>query len=186
MRRNVLTLPCSLPILQAGMALINYQVRSALVVDEEGQLTGILSLQDVNRAIARWEQYSQTHPEDGDVFLDQQVGDICTKDLLYAYIDESVADALTRMAARGLRQLPVVDRTNPHHILGLLEKEQVELACSMAITRETLRPYLDLSSKAEPLSLAYSSRVHLTRTHLFSSPNGGKHHQHTADKDGDR
>jgi H+/Cl- antiporter ClcA/CBS domain-containing protein len=153
MHRSVLTLPCSLPVLQAGISLTNHQVRTALVVDEDDQLAGILSLQDINRAVARWEQYNQTHAEDNLSILHQRVADICTKDVLYAYVDEPVAEALTRMAARGLRQLPVVDRANPHHILGLLDREQIDLTCSLAVTRESLRPYLNIIAKIEPIGL---------------------------------
>jgi CBS domain-containing protein len=74
------------------------------------------------------------------------VSTVCTTDILYTYQDEPVTDALDRMAARGLHQLPVVDRDNPHHILGLLEQEGITLACNLALTRLTLTPYL-----SEPL-----------------------------------
>ncbi|HEY9908417.1 MAG TPA: chloride channel protein [Thermosynechococcaceae cyanobacterium] len=148
MHQNFLTLASSLPVLQAGFALTRHRLHSALVVDELGELTGIVTLQDINRTIARWQPRSElirvAEPE-------QTLGDICTQDVLYVYEDEKIAEAVSRMAARGLRQLPVVDRQNSRRILGLLEKDRIALTCSLAATREALSPYLiGSSSSTEP------------------------------------
>jgi CBS domain-containing protein len=84
----------------------------------------------------------------------QPVSEICTSELLYAYKDELVTDAIDRMAARGLRQLPVVDREQPHQILGLLEQEKIALACSLATTRKALRQHLETALDPETEKLA--------------------------------
>lgn len=146
MHQNFLTLPRSLSVLQAGVALTQHQSHSALVVNEASQLTGIVTLQDVHRAISRWETYSQTHAIAGLPqmhLMEQTLDDICTKDLLSAYKDEPIHEALARMSARGLRQLPVVDRDKPNHIVGLLEKDEIALTCSLAVMRQSLHPYLE-------------------------------------------
>ncbi len=146
MHQNFLTLPRSLSVLQAGVALTQHQSHSALVVNEASQLTGIVTLQDVHRAISRWETYRQTHAIAGLPqihLMEQTLDDICTKNLLSAYKDEPIHEALARMSARGLRQLPVVDRDNPHHIVGLLEKDEIALTCSLAVMRQSLHPYLE-------------------------------------------
>ncbi|MEO8892517.1 MAG: hypothetical protein ABI417_13445, partial [Coleofasciculaceae cyanobacterium] len=52
------------------------------------------------------------------------------------------ADALDRMAARGLHQLPVVERDNLYRVLGVLEQEGIELACNLAATKEVVRQHL--------------------------------------------
>ena len=155
MHQNFLTLPSSLPVLQAGLALTQHQLHSAFVVDQSNQLTGIVTLQDINRAIVRWQQHSQSAAD-----LDacptspsQTLEEICTQDVLYTYEDEKISEAVSRMAARGLRQLPVVDRKNPQQILGLLEKDRISLACSLATTKETLRPYLNLPTSTESVAL---------------------------------
>lgn len=150
MRSDFLTLPSSLPVLQAGVALTRHLSRSALVVDEAAHLIGIVTLQDINRVAALWRQCDQS--SDAALALtNQRVGDICTQDVLYAYEDESIADAVARMAARGLRQLPVVERSNPHDILGVLDHERISLMCSLAVTQEALRPHIKAVS--EPVSL---------------------------------
>jgi CBS-domain-containing membrane protein len=74
---------------------------------------------------------------------------ICTKDLLCAYKDEAIHDAFVRMSARGLRQLPVVDRTDPRHILGLLEQEKITLVCSLTLMQQSLHAYLESASTIE-------------------------------------
>ncbi len=145
MHRNILILPESTNALQAGLALTRHQIRSALVVDDMNQLSGIVTLQDIRRAALQLEQEVNLHLEqECPASLScQTVSEICTKDLLYAYEDEPTSEALARMAARGLRQLPVVQRDDPRHVLGLLEQEQISLACSLAMTQQVLRPYVD-------------------------------------------
>jgi H+/Cl- antiporter ClcA len=161
MHQEFLTLSSTLPVLQAGLSLTRQQLHSALVVDETNQLVGIVTLQDINRTIARWEQYLQNQPEQevSPSLPTLKLGDICTQDVLYAYEDEPISEAVARMAARGLRQLPVVDRENSQQILGLLEQERIALVSSLAITRESLRPYLKLLTTSEPLSLSTPKKI---------------------------
>ncbi|EKQ70106.1 chloride channel protein EriC [Leptolyngbyaceae cyanobacterium JSC-12] len=150
MRPEFVSMPGSLSVLDGGMLLTCRQVRSALVLDELENLIGIVTLQDVNRAIAALENGSvlPIKPlENSSGAL--TIADICTKDILVAYPDELLADATARMAARGLRQLPVVDRENPNLILGMLDQENIALASSLAITQQALERYA-LSSKPLP------------------------------------
>ena len=121
----------SMSIFNAGLILTRKRQRSALVVDQEQQLVGIITLQDINRAIAIGTTNSQ-------YLCDTSLEDVCTKEVLYTYADESIADALVRMGARGLHQLPVVDRLSPQTIVGLLEQDSIALACAIATTRNAL------------------------------------------------
>ncbi|MEB3337075.1 MAG: chloride channel protein [Leptolyngbyaceae bacterium] len=143
-----LLIPSSLTVLQAGQALLNRNFRSALVVDATEQLMGIVTLQDINRAIARAEMGATT-----DLLQHQPVAEICTSELVYAYPDEWVADVLDRMAARGLRQLPVMEPQS-HRLVGLLEQERVALACSMAVTRKALGHHLSVLPTTETVTLS--------------------------------
>ena len=110
--------------------------------DEPEVIFGILTLQDINRAIARWESNPQ---DDREPFSQQAVGTICTQKVLYAAPDEFVSDALSRMATRGLRQLPVCDVKQPNKILGLLDRDGVLNSVSITQTEESLKPYLGMS-----------------------------------------
>lgn len=144
MQADYLQLLESLPVVEAGIALTEGQFHSALIFDLEENLVGIITLQDVNRTLARW---SNLDEEKSELISTQTVGEVCTRNLLYAYLDEPVMDALDRMAARGLHQLPVVDQEIPQQALGLLERDGINLVCSLALTRELLTPYCDVSEQ---------------------------------------
>ncbi|KAM3111123.1 chloride channel protein [Phormidesmis sp. 146-33] len=151
MQTTFLLLSESLPLVEAGWSLTEHHLHSALVVDSQDQLLGIVTLQDINRSITRWE-HAQVKVCDLDQSLQsQRIGEICTKELLYAYQDEPVAEARDRMSARGIHQLPVLDRAAPHQILGMLEREDIDLAYNLALTRSVLLPYLSIKIQADKL-----------------------------------
>ncbi len=164
MQESPLMLSADLSVLQAGLALtsLGYRWRSALVIDGADRLVGIVTLEDINRTILLWEQYAlaasatkhNTPSEQVDAHLaNQKLSDICTTEILYAYSDEPLSEALDRMAARGLHQLPVVERDNPERVLGLLEREYIALTCKVAATRKALRHYLPVPLNPEELAL---------------------------------
>ena len=121
----------SVSVFNAGLILARKRQRSALVVDQEQQLIGIITLQDINRAIT----IGTTNVP---YLHETSLEEVCTKEVLHTYADESIADALARMGARGLHQLPVVDREEPQTIVGLLEQDSIALACAIATTRNAL------------------------------------------------
>jgi H+/Cl- antiporter ClcA len=135
-------LPATLGVLEAAVEMTRDRTRSALVVDDTEQLVGILSLEDINRALYLWQNYPNSAAENQGNLSSQTLIDICTREILYAWQDEPLSEALDRMAVRGLHQLPVVARDNPERILGLLEREQIALTCNLAVTRKALRRYL--------------------------------------------
>jgi H+/Cl- antiporter ClcA/CBS domain-containing protein len=142
-------LPATFTVLEAAGEMIRDRTRSALVVDEAEQLVGIISLEDINRTLALWQTYSNLVTEIPDNLSTQTLMDICTTEILYAWEDELLSEALDRMSLRGLHQLPVVARDKPDRILGLLEKEQIALTCNLAVTRKALREYLPVLSKTD-------------------------------------
>jgi H+/Cl- antiporter ClcA len=147
MHQPALMLVGSMPVLEAALALTTAQCRSALVVNEAEQLMGLVSLHDLNRALI----HSTSDLNNGHS-PPQRLAEICTLEILYAYPDESLADAFDRMGARGLHQLPVVKRDNPYQVLGVLGQEGIDLACSLAATREVVRQHLALSSVSKELT----------------------------------
>jgi H+/Cl- antiporter ClcA/predicted transcriptional regulator len=147
MRQPTLMLLSSTSVLEAALSLTTNQCRSALVVDDAEQLIGLVTLQDINRELIHSKIDFQTAPS-----LTPGLVDICTREILYAYPDESLADALDRMGARGLHQLPVVERDNPYQVLGVLDQEGIDLACSLAATKEVVRQHLALQVVTKELS----------------------------------
>ena len=136
METNHLLLSDRLDILAAGLKLTQNNCHSALVIDDRKELVGIVTLHDLSRAISQAEASLQTN-----VLLRNSVGSICTKHLFYADVDEPITEAIDRMNARGLHQLPVVDKSYPGLVIGILQQEQIALACSVATTRQALSKY---------------------------------------------
>ncbi|BAZ91404.1 Cl- channel voltage-gated family protein [Raphidiopsis curvata NIES-932] len=135
-------IPANLSVLEAALEMIHDHVPSALVIDANEKLVGIVSLDDINRTLSRWENYQTPSDQLKPDFFGQTILDICTTDILYAWQDEPLSDALDRMALRGLQQLPVLDRHNPDCIVGLLEQKEIALTCNLATTRKAVDPYL--------------------------------------------
>jgi chloride channel protein, CIC family len=63
------------------------------------------------------------------------VGDCCTRKLLVAYPDETLAAALHRLSVRDIGRLPVVARDDPHHLLGMLRRSAMIRAYDLALSR---------------------------------------------------
>lgn len=131
-------LSATMDIIDAAREMLGDRTRSALVIDDAEQLVGIISLEDINRTLSLWRNYPNFSSEIPSNLTNQTIIDICTKEILYAWRDEPLSEALDRMEVRGLHQLPVVARDNHDHILGLLDREQIALTCNLAATRQTL------------------------------------------------
>ena len=134
-------------VLEAALEMTRDRQSCALVINETEQLVGILSLEDINRALSVWE-YPNSISESGNI-SHQSLLEICTTEILYAYWDEPLSEALDRMSVRGLQQLPVVARDNHDRILGLLQKEQIALTCNLAATRQAIHHYLPVLQKTD-------------------------------------
>ncbi|PPS42830.1 chloride channel protein [Chroococcidiopsis sp. TS-821] len=137
MERSYLALPASMSLLQAGKTMLQNKCHTALVLDETEQLLGIVTLADIRRAVVQ--TASESHQKNE---ITQTLNDICTAEVLYAYEDEPVLEALERMGARGLYLLPVVARDNPRKVLGVIEQHRIALASNLAMTEAALQPYL--------------------------------------------
>ncbi len=144
MQQNPLLIPDSFNILEAGHALVSGNDHSGLILNEANELIGIITLSDINRLMNHIKTDSL-----GINLAEKKVSEICTTEILYAYKDEAVADALDRMVARGLHQLPVVERENLCQVLGLLDEQGINLACQIAITKDAIQGHCSLSPIVE-------------------------------------
>ena len=97
------------------------------VVDEEGRLAGIITRGDVLRAI---EQGS-----DGDT----TVLDAGSCQLVVAYADELLHEAVTKMLRNDIGRLPVVSREDPRKLLGYLGRASVMAARLRRLEEEHVR-----------------------------------------------
>jgi CIC family chloride channel protein len=122
------------------------RVHGLAVVNDTGELTGIVTVQDLDRA------------ENGDA---QSVGEICTRDLLTAFPDETLGAALRRMSGRDIGRLPVVARDNPRHLLGILRRADLIRAYDLALTRRATARH-----RAQQTQLSAVSRLNVIEIKL--------------------
>lgn len=106
-----------------AVLLLRTRHRSLPVLDKAGDLTGILTVQDIERR--------QNEVDNKDC----TVGETCTRELLIANPEETIGAALHRMGVRDLDSLPVVLRNNPKCLVGVLSSTDIVRAYDLALTR---------------------------------------------------
>ncbi|MEN9235935.1 MAG: CBS domain-containing protein, partial [Gloeomargarita sp. GMQP_bins_25] len=125
---------------KVAQMLMENQQHTALVVNSQRELIGLLTPQDIQRAI-------RTH---GPLWYSVPVGEWCTRELQTIYPDQSLEQARQRMLMRGLCQLPVVSRGKTQQVIGLLEKDRIETIQKLALTQRVLAQSLDLLNGHAP------------------------------------
>jgi CIC family chloride channel protein len=136
MTRDVDTVPADMPLDQLVTAFDETHHHGFPVLDERGELFGIVTLQDLQRA-------REQNPFDG-----RRVRDIATRSVLTVSADEPMWVALKRLGTRDVGRLPVVDRENPRRLLGLIRRSDIVRAYQVGISRR-----LDLQDRADKLRL---------------------------------
>jgi H+/Cl- antiporter ClcA/CBS domain-containing protein len=131
--RDYLKISADLSIVAAGWQLTESNHQSALVVDKLNLPIGMITLHDLIDYLTNSLSQSPL----------LTVGQISTKNLVYAYIDEPLTVALERMTAKGLHQLPAIDRDRPELAIGILYQDRVSLICNIIATRQALNNYTD-------------------------------------------
>jgi CIC family chloride channel protein len=93
-------------------------------VKSDGEVVGIITLRDLQKV---------PHEDRSKV----KVGDVATKDPIIVHPDDTVHSALDRMHEHGVGRLPVVDRDNPKHMVGIISRTDLVRAEEMAAQRAT-------------------------------------------------
>jgi CIC family chloride channel protein len=107
------------------------------VLDEEGRLRGVVTLQDLERVTRGGKRPPGA-----------TAGQICTDKLLVIYPDEPMWVALKRIGTRDIGRLPVVSREDPTRLVGLIRGNDVIRAYNKAIARR-----VELQHRVERLRL---------------------------------
>ena len=123
MQTAVPTLPEGAPAQSALDAISRTRHLGLAVTDAQGDLVGIVAAQDLDRAATDGRLAGRT------------VGEVCTRDVLVAWPDETLGAALRRMSVRDVGRLPVVDRDAPRRIVGMLRRSDVVRAYDLALGR---------------------------------------------------
>ncbi len=125
MDRDFATLKEDDALQQAAERMLKLRRHGLMVVDRQGELCGVLTLQDVQNAQAERDP------------AQLKVEDAYSRDLVTAFPDETLAAAFRRMGVRDIGRLPVVSRDNPRKILGILRRTDTIRAYDLALTRRT-------------------------------------------------
>lgn len=92
------------------------------VLNARGKLTGILTTQDLSRV------------QDQDT-SSMHVADIYTREIITAYPDETIGQALRGMGGRDIGRMPVVSRSDPRQMVGWLRRSDLLRAYDFALTK---------------------------------------------------
>lgn len=106
------------------------------VLDEMGSLCGVVTHRDLEEAMRR-----------GDVG-EVSVRDIATTSPVTVYPDQPLWVALKKLGVRDVGRLPVVDRSDPAKLLGMVHRHDIIRAYNLAILRR-----LDAQQRVERLRL---------------------------------
>ncbi len=120
----------------------------AVILDENGKLWGVITISDLERAVSE------------DLDLDEvKVSQIATPraDVLVAFPDESIGQALFKMGKKGLGRLPVVSQDDPLHLLGLIRRQEIIRAYHLALTRR-----LEITHRLKQLELEDDDEFEIT------------------------
>jgi len=119
--------------------MLKNHIHGVPVLTEKNELYGIITLHDVR----------DTEHEES-----EKLGDICARDLLVAYPNETIGAALRRMSVRGVGRMPVVSRENPKQLVGLLRRSDAIRAYDIALKR-----HAQLRHRAQQVRLGTFSGV---------------------------
>jgi chloride channel protein, CIC family len=125
MVRQPVTVPVHLPVNQLANEFIRTGRHGFPVLNEDGSLFGVVSLEDYRRALEQpTENASQL-----------TVRDIASQDVISVFPDETVGVALRRMSPRDISRLPVVARDDPRHLVGVVRRNDIVRAYEVGALR---------------------------------------------------
>ena len=113
-----------LPLVELDRLFQRTHGHSFPVIDKEHHLVGMVSITDLERALEM------------DPPGDRRVSHIVTRsDIMIAYEDEALSDALQRMGTRDINKLPVVSRLDPATVVGVVRRRDIIRAYNVALSR---------------------------------------------------
>ncbi len=123
MQKELTKLAIDTPIDMLAEKFIETGRHGFAVMDDGDSLYGIVSLEDYRKAVLQNKDHRK-----------MTVGEIASQAIVSVYPDETVGTALRRMAPRDISRLPVVERDNPRHILGMVRRNDIVQAYELGVT----------------------------------------------------
>lgn len=122
MAKSFASVPPDMPLEELGRFFWENREHGAAVVDAGGHLVGVVTLSDYASAL-----------EEG---RGEQVGDICVRNPVTLFPDQSLHEAMLLMAANGIGRVPVVSRQDPRRVVGLVGRSDVIRAYRVGLSRQ--------------------------------------------------
>lgn len=131
MDKNVPTISPALTIKELSDAIqknSNLSNRQGLpIVDEDGVLSGIITRNDIQESLQK------------DTSGTQYVADAGSSNLIVAYPDETLHEAVAKMLKHDVGRLLIVDRNDPKRLLGYVGRSGIVKAWNQSLGEETVR-----------------------------------------------
>lgn len=118
MRTNIAALPAATPISSLANLATDRPKRGQHLIpilDEEGQMVGVVTRRDLQGLLQQAQSGSAGGLENG-----PKLADLIKSNPVIAYEDEPLRAVVYRMAETGLTRFPVVERRNPHKLVGMV------------------------------------------------------------------
>jgi CIC family chloride channel protein len=112
MIKDVISVKETDTVRNVGLTIKNTNHRGFPVLSEQGKLTGMVTREDINGAL-----------KTGDA--EQKVGKIMTTHLIVCFPNESLKTALHKMAKGNIGRIPVVERANRGHLIGIMTRKSL-------------------------------------------------------------
>ncbi len=103
------------------------------VLNAEGNLVRIITHHDIYKAIL-------------DNKYDLKVKDVESKNLLLAYPNETLDETINRMVEKGVSHLPVVEPSEPAHLIGFITKSDIMRAHHKKRVTEAMRIHFSMKN----------------------------------------
>ena len=132
MEKKLYTVPAATPVSELLDRMIRGDLRragrqGAPLIDAQNRLVGIITLSDLMRALDTDPDHTVTALEAG------------SRELIVAYPDEVLREAVARMLRNDIGRLPVVSREDPHRLIGYLRRANLMAARQQRFEEEHLR-----------------------------------------------
>lgn len=125
MSTNVDTVPLSMPLYHLMEKFDQSHHNGFPVVNEAGELAAVVSIKDLDAAIAAGRLSGRT------------VAEIATNDVLVAYPYEPMGAALQRLGVREISRLPVVEEEGSRKLVGIVLRTDIINAYNKALDKRT-------------------------------------------------
>ena len=160
-------------VAEASEILGQSREHALVLVNEAGEIDGMVTIGDVGKALL------ENKPG-------QPLSGIATRAVVTAFPDETLSQAIRRMSVRDIQQMPIVRRSNPKRVLGMLRRNDISRAYSQAMLErmETEQQAAGQAERAarhaigrDPGGARQPLRRHAARRTRFTTRRAGDRHR---------